>query len=317
MIFQKLGGIDFLLPCDFDVGKPPVKLSDYHQQALLYWNLLYKHNCTPHNSPLWNSRCVLFRGESLFFDTWLDKGIWAVSHWMNDQGDFSCAKYNLNCSIREYNKVIKAIPAPFKSMTQKLVLHANIFVAVEGISLGSKQCSNKFIRSVLTTKYHLYQLKRDYIVHDFSRVETKRIRKGFLSFPVLHKAKEVTFKIFNDIYPSNNFLHLRFNWENNSCVFCDRHIETMEHIFFECVYVKEFCLSVLNWLCSKQITLDPLTWLDVKVGVNSKENDTDFRVNNIIVLCKCFIHRCKYFKIRPQMIGLKNFLIVFYCKKSS
>lgn len=36
---QKLGGIDFLY---HDILKVPTKLSKFHQQALLYWSLLYK-----------------------------------------------------------------------------------------------------------------------------------------------------------------------------------------------------------------------------------------------------------------------------------
>lgn len=52
---------------------------------------------------------------------------------MNDQGDFLdhkdfYVKYNLNCSISECNNVMKAISPPFKSVTQQLVLNANIFV---------------------------------------------------------------------------------------------------------------------------------------------------------------------------------------------
>lgn len=33
---------DSLLRCDCDAYKLPVKLSDFHQQVLLYWNLIYK-----------------------------------------------------------------------------------------------------------------------------------------------------------------------------------------------------------------------------------------------------------------------------------
>lgn len=88
-----------------------------------------------------------------------------------------CAKYNLNCSIGEYNKVTKLIPAPFKSMTEQRVLHAKFLVlrtlSVDRINLGSKQFSNRFNRSALTTKYHPYQMKK----------------KSFLSFPVPHEAK--------------------------------------------------------------------------------------------------------------------------------
>lgn len=33
-IFRNFGGIDFLLRCDFDTSKLPIKLSAFHQQVL-------------------------------------------------------------------------------------------------------------------------------------------------------------------------------------------------------------------------------------------------------------------------------------------
>lgn len=35
-LFDKIGGIAFLLKCDFEVSKIPVKLSNFHKQALMY-----------------------------------------------------------------------------------------------------------------------------------------------------------------------------------------------------------------------------------------------------------------------------------------
>lgn len=43
LIFEKVGGIEFLLKCDFEVNKLPIKLSNCHRQTLLYWILIYKH----------------------------------------------------------------------------------------------------------------------------------------------------------------------------------------------------------------------------------------------------------------------------------
>ncbi len=57
--------------------------------------------------------------------------------------------------------------------------------------------------------------KAVYVLQEFREEEAKTIRKRYLAYPILPKAKEVTFKIMNDIYPSNNVLHERFNWENN------------------------------------------------------------------------------------------------------
>lgn len=40
---NKIGGIKFLLS-NFDINKIPIKLSNFHRQALLSWVLVYKHS---------------------------------------------------------------------------------------------------------------------------------------------------------------------------------------------------------------------------------------------------------------------------------
>lgn len=322
-IFQKLGGIKFLLRCDYDIYKLPVKLSNYHQQVLRYWKLIYHHNFTPHNSPLWNNRYILSHRNSLFLKSWLDKGIWSVSQILDKEGTFLtheklCHKFNLHCSAKQYEAVIKAIPPPFLALTQQLVLQSKVFqlrpLSVEGINLGSKSFSNKFVRTLLTNLLYPCQLKRKYVLSEYSVIEARLIRKRYLSYPIPHKAKEVAFKILNDIYPSNDFLFKRFNWDNNSCIFCKRDIETVEHIFFDCDFVIDFWLSVRSWLLTKQIPLQHLNWMSIKVGVQLKEKNVDFLINNLIMLGKHYIHRCKFLKLKPHFIGWKNELSCY--KKS-
>ena len=61
------------------------------------------------------------------------------------------------------------------------------------VILGSKLFTNKFIRNILTAQYYPYQLKRKYVLRDYSVAEARRIRKRYLSYPIPHKAKEVAF----------------------------------------------------------------------------------------------------------------------------
>lgn len=56
----------FFLRCYYDLKKLPVKLSAVYQQVLLYWKMIYKHNFSSHNVPLWNCRYAVFRNKSLF-----------------------------------------------------------------------------------------------------------------------------------------------------------------------------------------------------------------------------------------------------------
>ncbi len=75
----------------------------------------------------------------------------------------------------------------------------------------------------------------------FFKNSVKKIRKGYLAYPILPKAKEVTF------IHLITFLHERCNLENNACGFCEKDIETVEHMFFQCELVPSF------WLHSKHI----------------------------------------------------------------
>ncbi len=70
-IFNQLGGLSFLLMCDYKIEKLPVKLSTFHAQALLAWKLIYKHNFSPQRYFIWNNRCILYKHKSIFWKTGL------------------------------------------------------------------------------------------------------------------------------------------------------------------------------------------------------------------------------------------------------
>ncbi len=66
IIFEKVGGIEFLLNCNFNISKLPIKLSNFHKQALLSWMIIYKHNFSPHKCLIWNNKYITQQNKSLF-----------------------------------------------------------------------------------------------------------------------------------------------------------------------------------------------------------------------------------------------------------
>ncbi len=58
IIFEKVGGVEFLLNCNFNSSKLPIKLSNFHKQALLSWMIIYKHNFSPHKCLIWNNKYI-------------------------------------------------------------------------------------------------------------------------------------------------------------------------------------------------------------------------------------------------------------------
>lgn len=137
--------------------------------------------------------------------------------------------------------------------------------------------------------------KVKYVLRDYSVLKERKIRKWYLSYPIPHKAKEVTFKILNI------FIHRTTSYILDLIgiiihVFCESDIETI------------FSLNVI------QIILHPLNWMSIKVGVKLEEKNLDFLVSNLTRLGKHFIHRCEYLNVKPHVNWLKNELKIY--KKS-
>ena len=86
-LFQTVGGLKFLLSCDFELSKLPIKLSDFHKQILFYWKMMFTHNFTPHSSTLWNNRTITINRKTLFKQEWYDKKVIYVIDLMDENGN--------------------------------------------------------------------------------------------------------------------------------------------------------------------------------------------------------------------------------------
>uniref|UniRef100_A0A3B3DY82 Reverse transcriptase domain-containing protein n=1 Tax=Oryzias melastigma TaxID=30732 RepID=A0A3B3DY82_ORYME len=169
-LFQKVGGIEFLLKCDFDPMKLPIKLSEFHKQVLLYWKLIYTHNFSPHTSSIWNNRFVLYKRKSLFHQTWMDKGIWSIVQLMKNDGTFLNhtefkTKFQLDCTNKEYSRVIKSISPKLIQLIKPNVQHSLILPQLPSLCIDSGlfsdiKCNNKFLRASLTNKLFPLPIRR-------------------------------------------------------------------------------------------------------------------------------------------------------------
>ncbi len=78
--------------------------------------------------------------------------------------------------------------------------------------------------------------------------------KRYISFPLPPEMKEVNFKMLFEIYPTSDFLRLRFNLDVNNCVFVKK--KSLDHLFFECAFVLSFWTNMQCWLQSRSVTFD-------------------------------------------------------------
>ena len=126
-LFNTLGGIHFLLKCNFSIDKIPLKLADFHKQALLSWILIYKHNFSPHRYFIWNNKEILYNKKSLFCRPWFDRGILLVGQLLNKDGFLmSYSEFLQNFNFSDTKRIRSCIwcnPYRFASNSKTHIIH--------------------------------------------------------------------------------------------------------------------------------------------------------------------------------------------------
>ena len=107
------------------------------------------------------------------------------------------------------------------------------------------------------------------------------------------------YKYVHRIIATNKYL-FKCNLSNtNLCDICSEHIETIEHLFWECKHIQIIWDQLTTFLEKQQLQLK-LSLLNISFGVNTfKIPEINNTVNHIIILMKYFIFSIKYKKQIP------------------
>lgn len=240
LVFDKIGGINFLLNCNFDINKIPLKLSNFHRQALLSWLLVYKHNFSPHRCLIWNNKDIKYKNKTLFFDYWFRNNIILVTQLFRPDGVLLSYgefldKFKLPISAKDYAVVFDAIPSGLLQLMRAadafdLNITNDLNVKLDGISILDKKCNNNFLRQICRP-FRIPPAKSFWN----SRFKDINWEEAFIisrRYCVINKIREVSFKIIHCIYPVNEVIK-RFKKDIDlKCVFCNLNDESICHLFF-------------------------------------------------------------------------------------
>lgn len=315
LIFKRVGGIEFLLKCDYDINKLPLQLSNFHRQALLCWLLIYKHNFSPHRHIIWNNKYIKYKNKSIFYDNWVQNDILLLSQLINDKGyllSYSefLKKFNIPILPKEYSVVFDAIPAGFLRLLQgntdsdkQLTFQKEFFL--DGINIKDFKCNNRFFRSLI---HHPVTCRsKQYWRNIFGNLNWPLVWTYNNKFCITNKVTQVYFKIIHLIYPTNQFLQKFKKDLSDSCVFCNINTETIVHLFFDCIYTRFFWIDIENLFelfCGEKIKIQKKD-----VFFFHEENyflkGHIFFLNLIILYGKFYIHKCKWTRTKPNITQFK------------
>lgn len=252
------GGLNFLLTCDFKCTKLPIKLSNFHKQALNAWKLVYKHNFSPHSCVIWNNQYILFKTKTIFWNDWFNKGLIFVTDLMNQSGDLY--NYNdlvnylrTNISFKEYLKRIHCISPKLLYLIKNEKMYNPVIgslpaLTVDGLSIRDKKFNNMYIRKILIKEKSVSPKAMVRWKQDYHSLVFQNLWSDINKCVIPNKLKETHFKIINRYYPCNNFISKFKEGFSPLCRFCKEETETVINLFFNCNYTKLFWSQVSMFL---------------------------------------------------------------------
>ena len=302
---KKLGGIQFLLQCNYDASKLPQKLSKFHQQSLTAAKLSFVHNFSPHRTIIWNNEYITRKNKSLYLQNWIDRNIIYLADLQNDDGNILKYEEFLKCKTfpvtnKEYQSVITAIPNGIlqlmKCHFEKPQIQKKDFsFFVNGIDIKDKHCTNKHIRNHFYSKRKITPRGKLLWNSHFSDIQWKTAWLLPYKFAISNKIRDV---------PTNQLIS-RFVDIDKMCVFCKRKEETIIHLFYECEQSLSFWKNFEEFFevqCKNVIKLEAK---DILLYYSNKNVKIQQLVNLMILVAKFHIHKAKFSKSCPSLVSFK------------
>lgn len=306
-IFKEVGGLQFLLRCNYNVGKLPIKLCAFHQQALLAWKMCYKHNFSPHKCIIWNNEDITKRNKTLFLHKWVERNIVCLQDLFDNQGQlqsYECFinKYEFPITSKEFNFVVKSIPcglrelmkAHRKTSTTRSIETINI----EGIPLNSIKCTNKHIRHVLQSNNSIVPSCKFLWNSKYQNIKWQTAWLIPFKYCIHNKIRELHWKILHNIYSTNLFVS-KFADVDAKCSLCNIENEAIVHLFYECQYSKMIWTELVKFIYRKTNHRIFLESQNIITYFNHTNQKLQYLINLYILSGKYHIHKAKCNQSKP------------------
>ena len=121
--------------------------------------------------------------------------------------------------------------------------------------------------------------------------------------------KEFQYKILHRYLATNELLYKMKRIESKRCTFCSMYAESIVHIFYDCIEIKQLWYEIQNILERIDNRAYILTSKDIVLGFDLEKNSKDnMFVNNVILQGKLYIWTCRSSNQNPSYNKFKEYL---------
>ena len=264
---------------------------------------------------IWNNSFITLNGNTLFYKKWLQKGIIYIHQIYNLQYhrfltfQELTSKYRVeNCVFFKYHSLVSNIPNAFKEImkTELNVVQEHEEKLYDKIMILKKPNQTLYKTYLKVFENGFKSKSEEKWKIDFDNLSWKHVYSMPFKCTIDSKLRIFQYKYLTRIIPTNTYLYKCKLASSNLCDFCNMHMETLKHMYWECSELQVFWTRIKNFLNSKNITFD-MNFKTISFGIIAK-SDMDNILNFIIILAKYFIFKSKMEKCVPKSEAFFNYI---------
>ena len=263
------------------------------------------------SEPLWFNPSIKVGNKTVFYKQWSEAGINYINDLLSNEGqlmdvDLFIQKYNMVNEYLRFFSIKSAIPFAWKQHIENnpKILDNTNSVALEKLT-KNKQTNKKFFYNSFLEKIEENPEKSQLKWNSKFEIEINFEEYYYIISKYLKDVtlKAFQYKIIHRILPTNKLLFKMRISHYSLCHFCGFHQETLEHLFFECMTVKNMWFRVQDMFrIREKFTNFKLDLKTVMLGyVNPEENVMG--INIFLVLFKYYIFTTK---LKGKEINFEN-----------
>ena len=218
-------------------------------------------------------------------------------------------KYNTNINFLDYQSIISAIPRNWKLLIKNKENKVKSGINFEIVKYQNlSKLSNKIFYNELIKVSWVPPTNQNKWIEYYPYLETADWKSIYrLPYKICRDtfSQSLQYKILHRYINCNYNLHIWGIKETSSCKYCDK-VDTLEHFFYECMYVLEFWNSVQKWL--KSVTKVSFSFTLFEVIFGNLQDDTHVLVRNFVIL------QGKKYIYEKRNQESEMFLLEFLCK---
>ena len=250
--------------------------------------------------------------KNLFLRVWYQNGITKIHHLVKDDSFFNyiefCLKYpNVNTNFLVYNGVISAIRRYARNLN---LSHERAEDLQDPVGWRILRNSKMVIKDTLRLDVHLENHKSIKKWNDkFDNLNWTKIFRICNKSTIDTKLRWFQYRLIYRILPTNRFLHVRRLKNNELCELCNIHVETIEHMLYECPSVLLFWQNLFQKFVQKLPHVTQLRPSKELILFGVKEGTvTDKPIDLFFLLAKFYVYGCRFTHSVPNAdIFIKRF----------